>query len=373
MKGAKYLQGKVMYMRFKGLWIAVVLLLSVVVSGCAKPDEELLQMENGAEPSVQNSAKNGNDPQQQDSIEKGTNAAVDVHADNQRVIKEVYGDEEFSFKIDATVVVPDAQIRTGTLSDKALDISLIEELLTGGVKLHPREIKSSEDGATEIRYVSDSNETGTYLDYDISYAPMSKGMALYDNWKLDKYFVGFEMVITNTAERTPKQITFVKKMQSQGMEVFDKLGLETELAPYERLFISEQNDICYIPLNMMLDKFSLISKEYQTYVESSVNIAEQGINGIHFEGLYEMAEAHEVSIISLDETLAIIEKGVKDKSINTYDEIIGDVRLAYMVDDTKEVPEFYPVWCFSMRYDNDMPYLPVLCINAQTGAIDCMS
>lgn len=365
------LKGKVMCMRLNRL-LAAGLGLCLLLGGCATPDEALLQA--GTELAIRETyKKDATDETSGNGTDAGSGASsVDIHADNGRRITETYGSGEFVFQIDAQVIVPDADPQMGTMSVKNLDIALIEKYLCNGEKLHETPTEQE-----EFLYTSDSNETGLDIGYDIGLHiyKQEPGTALYDNYKLDKYYVNDTQRSLSWQELNEEQKSVAMKIQDASIELMKNLGLETD--PDYLWFIDNgEDDFCSISLCPLVDGYPVIQKDDYQYMDMSLMIGDRGVNGIQFRGLFEISDSEPVDILSLDEALMIVRKGVEEKNINTYEDAISSIRLGYMLDMTDDQISFYPVWSFGYRYADwsyDMPYLMAVCINAQTGAIEYMS
>lgn len=349
-------------MKIRILLGLIIAATSILCYSCAKPEIDTL--------SQNTNAGGGSDVSQSETDSSGAIVYAlpsDIKSDNDRRVTETYGSGDYSFKIDATILVPDSEIQTGTLDIKEVDVSLIEQYLCGGELLHAAETQDS-----SIQYVSDGNEVDNDLDYDIGLMLSGDGTGIFTNYKIDTYFTGDELKFIMPEEQAAEQKAFVESMEQQVQEIFNSLQLEAEVS-HSWLQVGDANNNCVVFVNAYLNGFPLVLKEYGTYVQSNLTIAEQGVNGLFFDGLYKIKNATTASVMSLNEVLEIIKRDVESKNINGFRETIESIELAYMINRSDVGLEFYPVWCFSGRHSSISGLMPFLCINAQTGGVELMS
>lgn len=304
-----------------------------------------------------------------DQSRQGSNSLEDLSSDDERHISETYGDTEYSLKLDASISIPNSRIQAGTFQIRSIDVSLIEKFLCGGEKLS--RLEHEEDDEIEVAYVSDTNEVKNDLDYDLLYAEYHDfaGAAGFANFRLDKVLSGTGFIEVALESYTDDQKKFVDAMESLCQQLFVNLGLEANIEG-SNLLGGDKEDCCVIRMNSLIDGIPLIMDH--KFVQSSIRIGDPGVNSVAFQGLYEVSKAEDVTILSIDEVLGIIKKGVEDRQINSYKETMNSIRLAYMVSIENDVISFYPVWAFCSYYDGGDTLLPRLCINAQNGEIEMM-
>lgn len=306
-----------------------------------------------------------------DQSRQGSNSLEDLSSDDERHISESYGDTEYSLKLDASISIPNSRIQTGTFQIRSIDVSLIEKFLCDGEKLSRLEHKDADDDEKEVAYVSDTNEVKNDLDYDLLYVEYNDiaGAAGFTNFRLDKVLSGTGFIEVGLESYTDEQGEFVNSMEKLCQQLFVNLGLEANIE-CSYLLDGDKEDCCVIGMNSLIDGIPLIMDH--KFVQSSVRIGNPGVNSVAFQGLYEVSKAEDVTILSIDEVLGIIKKGVEDKQINSYKETMNTIRLAYMVAIENDIISFYPVWAFCSYYDGGDTLLPRLCINAQNGDIEMM-
>lgn len=347
----------------KKIVLSLVFAVSIFIGACAQPEEELLMEDQGITEALESF----------DGTEAGADDMTkveDVTSDDGRIIQENYGEGDYTFKIDAEVYVSSQPVESGNLSTKNIDIELVETYLCDGEKL----IK----GSGNYEYISSGNSLDNDLDYDIRFADVfdSPGSMNYENWRLDQYYSGGDFELRAPSQWDEEEKSFVEAMAEKTEELFGNLGIE---AVYSGADLnagvegSGAEDNCYIQTISMLDGFSLISLQMNDFMRNYCHIGEEGVNGLQLNGIFQKEDEKKVSVIPLDTALSIVKEGVEEKNINTYDEEISRIELAYMVNFMNGQPSFYPVWCFGVNMEMGETLVPVLCINAQTGSVAYMS
>lgn len=344
-------------MRRKGQLLGFLFTMSMCIGACAQPEEELLLEDQGITVALE-------------SAELESAKSENVTSDNGRHIQESYGEGDYKFKLDAQVYVSSQPVQTGGLSTRNIDIELVEKYLCDGEKL----IKGS--GAYE--YISSGNSLDNDLDYDINIHNIfdSPGSVSYSNWRLDQYYSGSDFQMKSLAQWDSGDKAFIESMADRAEELFVNLGIENRYSNailYKGIEGSGAEDNCYIETVSMLDGFPLVTLSTGDYMRNTCHIGERGVNGMQLGGIFRKNDEKSVAVIALDDVLAIVKDGVEAKNINTYDEAIQQIELAYMVNFVNQQPSFYPVWCFSTKLQAMDAAVPVLCINAQTGSVDYMS
>lgn len=298
----------------------------------------------------------------------GIHVIEDMETDMDRHISDSYGDSEGYFKIDADVTLPDTQIQKGTFEIQSIDISLIEQFLCNGEKLQEARSEGTDDSQEDKRYVSSGNEVDNDLDYDLLYWEQSgfPGYAQFTNFRIDKFFSGDSFLAVPEEEWSAEQQTFVDSMIDKGRVLFDNLNIECELANV-KLEKGDNGSYCMLSMNTLVNGIPFVYDG--KFIQSNINIGDSGINDVSFCGRFKVVNAEDATILSVDEVLDIVKKGVEEKHINACENNIESIRLAYMVNTDREVIEFYPVWCFSVDILNNDKLIPFLCINAQNGTI----
>lgn len=354
------------------LFLAAGMAVSALLSGCASAamdTEAPLVMSSASE---HPESEIGEDTLNLTESASGSAAASQTPETlgNGRHISESFGDSEYFFKVEADIYIPDVTIQQGTMKTKSIDVSLIEQYLCDGQTLIESLYKNPENGISYTEYIYDGNSVENDLDYDINYIPALPdipGIAKFDDFRLDSELSGTGFMPVNRSDWSDEQEQFVDNMSAQCQQLFTNLGIEAQVGDIW-LETGASNDCCTVFLNTLVDGLPLIHTNQ--FLQSSVRIGIPGINNINFAGLFEVNQAEEVSILSIDEIMEVVRQGVEGNTINTYTEPIEDVRLAYMVN--TETMEFYPVWCFCARVSGMDVILPRLGINAQTGQVAFM-
>lgn len=330
----------------KKMYFAVIILFLVILNGCATAELK-------------------------DSGTTGCYYIEELEKDNGRYINKTYGNDEFYFKINASINLADSEIREGILKARALDKAKIEQILCDGESLEQGKLEGDQNISANNVYVSKSNESNNPFGHDIVYFENqdSMGDAVFSNYKYDENTSVTSM--KSKPDWTVEQQEFVGKMKARAEKVFSEIGL-TSTYSYATLLSGTTNNSCLMFMDMYLDGLPLFEKDYGVNLQSSVNISDRGISQILFSGLLEIVDSKVVPILSINEVLEIIERGVAEKSINTYSNEIISIHLAYMVDRTDSAVSFYPVWCFDYCTDINENLEPLICINAQNGVVEYM-
>lgn len=329
----------------------------LLMGACAQPEQEFI-----IETQSNSEIRNG--------TEQTELGPMDESADNDIYIKETYGEGDYTFKIDAHIHIPSSSVQLGTLSTKNIDIEVVEKYLCAGENLI--------EGVETYEYISEKKTLDNDLAYDIEFSsiPESPGSILYSNWRLDRYYSGGNFELKAYDQCDSKDKKFIEDMKKKTVELFDNLGIETTLSGADlakKIEGSDAEDNCYIEMISMLDGFRLISSLSSDYIRSYCHIGERGVNGLQLNGIFQVNDGKEVSVLSLEDVLVAVKKGVEEKNINTYEETINRIELSYMIDFTNQEVNFYPVWSFSTDLEVIGKNTPLLCINAQTGSVVYMS
>lgn len=352
----------------KWTFLAVVIMAMCTLVGCAQPDN--VKSTNLDNADKVNKAESVAIDTQGAGASVGENMdasdTTDVKDDNGREINDTYGTGEYTFNIKAKVSVPDAAPQSGTLSGKTWDKALIEQYLCDGETL------IEQTGSSGQEYVSTKNEAGTDLAYDMCFSMGGNGSASFTNWRLDSYFSGATHKLIPSEERNNEQQQFAEAMMNKAQDIVDNLGLEAQVS-HCWMEERDKNNTCTVFINSCVDDYQLVSKDYGTFIQSNMSVAEPGVNVFNIGGNYQTVDAQAVSVLTLDQILGIVKQGVEDKNINGLQETIERVELAYMVEDNGTGAVFYPVWCFSGALDSDSGMMPLLCLDAQTGEIKLMA
>lgn len=320
-----------------------------ILTSCAAPEDEVIGGRDN---------QNTNQVFENIQEEMTNHKNLDIYKDNGRHVTATYGLDEYVFKIDADAVIPEKAMVKGKLGLKEMDISLIEQYLCDGEKLVWDNTSST--------YISQSDAVkDDDLNYDKSFYTIGSD-AVFENFTKDEYYDSINVQMLEEVNWTNENKLFVQKMAEQTEKLLKQLQLDTEYshAWYET---SDRNDYCEIYENVLFKSAPVISKSYGTWIQDCIKIGEYGVESIHFSGLYNIESSEDVlDIMSLDEVLTLIQKGVEEKNINASKDTIDSIQLMYMIDE--DMMTFIPVWCFS-AYEADYGEIPVLCIDAVNGDI----
>ena len=177
------------------------------------------------------------------------------------------------------------------------------------------------------------------------------------------------------AQWDASQRLFADEMREKVMDIYDGLDLEMSYVN-TRYYAGEDGqgteENCVIETMALLDGFPLISTGQGDYMRSFCKIGHQGVSRMLLAGIFEMDFREQVSVISLDDVLKIVEMKAEKKEIYGYSRITG-IKLAYMFDVEEEKIIFDPVWCFDTAVDDVNGDIPLFCVDACTGEIAYMS
>lgn len=90
----------------------------------------------------------------------------------------------------------------------------------------------------------------------------------------------------------------------------------------------------------------------------------EGMSGLHTNGTIELQEQKKVSVISVDDFLAVVKEKAAEGTIKGWNDVVyTKLTLAYCVDSMNQ--KYFPVW---LLYPEDTPNIQI-CVNAQTGEL----
>lgn len=315
--------------------ILLLACMAGILAGCAEPELE----------TVDNSAQ----------TEKENLSDINVLQEEQgRVVNcsfETYGEDVPDVVIQATVTVPETVVKEGEFEYSLPSVEKIEEVLTGGEKME----KGPAEYSTEVWRIK-SDDGGDSMD-EMRYS-VSLGIyhASFSN-NLVKDTANFPY----TDENCPDEETTRKlqELTDQTISIYEKLGMSVKLS--NRCIAKEDGRYsANVEVISQIEDVLLIKESY-SFVTGGCFIAEDGVSSMEFAGNFTPKNTKEVSVISIDQLLKIVEEKAAVGDVEAWKTITG-ITLAYCVDyDTRT---FYPVWCLS-----DNIYWADICINAQTGEV----
>lgn len=250
-------------------------------------------------------------------------------ADDGRHVQAVYSEGSHRMEIDGDVYISDQPVYSGTLSPASPD---------------------SDDFAS---------------------IEFWRGSFLYENLGLDEKYSSADVGIVMDFQLDASRRLFADEMREKVLDIYDELNLEMSYVNtryYGGKYGQGTEENCVIETMVLLDGFPLISGGQGDYMRSFCKIGRQGVSRMLLEGIFEMDSREQVSVISLDDVLKIVEMKAEKKEIYGYSRITG-IKLAYMFDFEEEKIVFDPVWCFDTAVDDVNVDMPLLCVDARTGEI----
>lgn len=355
----------------KGRFLVCLFSFIMVFSACAQPDAQALKeagqtvdtaahRTEGEAPAAADSAAGQDLSGETDPEDSGMSAPGQIPEGNGTHIKEVIGEGEYTFDLDAAVSIPDSPPQEGIFEIQDVDLSLFEENLCGGMAL-------TEDTSEPLakRYLSEdgSKRLTVYMD--------QPGLAFFSNSSLDVYYSDPELMYKSSSEMTEDEKEVLTQMEEEAAELMAKMGYEGEVVSFMYSSAGETR-YCNLSLSSKINGYPLIRDNY--YCLNSVSIGNYGTGSVTFHGFYKIGQASDVAVLSLDEIMAIVRDGVAQKNINTYNVPVTKVQLAYMVQwEESSQASFYPVWCFAGEWDEDTGPVPFLILDARTGDVVSMA
>lgn len=264
---------------------------------------------------------------------------------------ETYGEDVPDVVIQATVTVPETAVIEGEFEYSLPSVEKIEEVLTGGEKME----KGPAEYSTEVWRIK-SDDGGNSIDkMQYSVSPDIYHATFFNS--LVKCPVNFPY----TDENCPDEETARKlqELTDLTISIYEKLGMQVKL--FDRSIAKEEGKyVAQVEVVSRIEDVPLVRENY-VFVSNLCSIAEDGVESMAFAGSFTPKNTQEVSVISIDQLLKIVEEEAAAGDVEAWKTITG-ITLAYCVDyDTRT---FYPVWCLS-----DNIYGADICINAQTGEV----
>lgn len=358
----------------KEVFVLFILLALLLFSACAQPDVQALKEAEQTTNTVVADTLNGENTETLDDFEE--TLAVETDAENSESsnveqipegngthIEEVIGEGEYTFAVDAMVSIPNSSPQEGTLTVKNIDLSLLEEYLCDGETL-------TEDTSDPLmkEYLSDdgSKRLVVYMD--------QPGAAYFNNSEQDTYYTSPDLLPVFDEELTDDQRQFLEQIEGETIEIVKNIGFEGDVM-LSMYYTDGEIQYSNISLSSKINGYLLIANYLGNYYcLNTVNTGDHGIGSVNFQGFYEIGQASDVAVLSLDEIMAIVRDGVAQKNINTYNVPVTEVQLAYMVErDENNQASFYPVWCFAGALDEISGSVPFLILDARTGEVVSMA
>ncbi len=147
----------------------------------------------------------------------------------------------------------------------------------------------------------------------------------------------------------------MQELTEKASSVCEEFGMDVRLW-YRDILVENGYYLAGIYMLSLLDSVPLVS---DGFITSYCNLSDEGIAGMSFAGCFTKKNAQEVSVLSIDQLLKILEEKAGAGEIDMGEEITS-ITLAYHMDFTNGT--FYPVWCL---YGGTLD----IQVDAQTGEI----
>lgn len=358
----------------KKISIISSVLICTLLCACAQPNSINLKEETGdvqsAKTTAVHSASISVGNKMSKIVGRTDNVSASVPSGDEISICETIGEGDYAFTVDAVVHVPDSVPQQGTFVTKNIDISVIEQYLCNGESLH--EDPSPTDPSV-VQYISDGNQVDNALSFDMQYAvhTTSPGTASFSNFRLDEAYTSPAMKILTSDKQSAQQQEFVTEMEDSAATLLDQLSVEGILNS-TWLNTDGTKKHCFVNFISCLNGYPLLA-DTGNFCLTSVNIGEQGTNGINFQGLFEISEASDVQVLSINEIMDKVRESISEKKVSIYQKTVTNIDLAYLtVSGNDKTVNFYPVWVFSGSIEEITGLVPFLCVDARTGEIVSM-
>lgn len=255
-------------------------------------------------------------------------------------------------EIQATVTIPETVIEKGEFEQTLPSVEQIEELLTDGEKM----VRDDTDEFLESWRIDP--DAGSEAAYKMIYSLNPDAhLGHFQNSSVENTVGTLYTEETCPDEETAENM---RELTERALAIYEKAGMQIELLDRD---IETQNDRCMacVTVKSLMDDVQLVREDYQ-FVTSSCFIAEEGVSSMTFSGSFVKKNTREVSVMSIDDLLQVLEDEAELGNLNVQG-IITEITLAYCVDD--DAKTFYPVW-YLHGSNGEMSEV---CIDARTGKI----
>lgn len=330
--------------RWKCLGIAAVCAMSMLACGCAEPETEAdaasaMSSSELSEKAIQALNK---------SLEK----------EQGRQIEETFAVPESAvggdIHISASVEIPTTDIGKGTFTQTLPTVEEAETYLTNGEKLE--EISSQ---------------------YGIQEWCQKKEINGEEKWQMVYRIQPAEQIAQFESEVIPNVTEFpykkgncptqeledrLARMTQETQDLFSEFGVETMVLDSE---LGEHAGQYMVHVSLTSCKGGLpLVKEDGCFVWEWAFNTDEGVSSFHTNGVIELQEQKKVSVISVDDFLAVVKENAAEGKISGWnDTVYTKLTLAYCVDSINQ--KYFPVW---LLYPEDSPNIQI-CMNAQTGEV----
>ncbi len=321
--------------KWKYLGIAAACALSMLACGCADPETEA-----DAESAMSNSEVS------QKAIQALNKS---LEKEQGRQIEETFAVPESAvggdIYISASVEIPTTDIGKGTFTKTLPTVEEAETYLTNGEKLD--EI-SSQYGIQEWWLQKEVNgEEKLQMVYQIQSAEQ---IANFGN-KVIPDVTEFPYKKGNCP--TQELEDRLARMTQETQDLFREFGVETMVLDSE---LGENAGQYMVDVTMTSCKGGLpLVKEDGSFVWEWAFNTDEGVSSFQTNGVIELQEQKKVSIISVDDFLAVVKENAAEGKIKGWNDMVyTKLTLAYCVDSTNL--KYFPVWLL-YREDNPNVYL----------------
>lgn len=324
--------------------IAAVCALSMLACGCAEPETEA------------DAASAMSSSELSEKVIQALNK--NLEKEQGRKIEETFAIPESAvgedIHISASVEIPTTDIGKGTFTQILPTVEEAETYLTNGEKLDE---SSSQYGIQEWWLQKEINgEEKWQMVYRIQ---LAEQIAQFEN-----------EVIPNVTEfpymkgncPTQELEDRLARMTQETQDLFSEFGVETIVLDSE---LGEHAGQYMVNVSLASCRGGLpLVKEDGSFVWEWAFNTDEGVSSFHTNGVIELQEQKKVSVISVDDFLAIVkENAAEGKIAGGNDTVYTKLTLAYCVDSINH--KYFPVW---MLYQGDSP-ITYICVNAQTGEL----
>lgn len=330
--------------KWKCLGIAAVCALSMLACGCADPETEA-----DAESAMSSSELS------QKAIQALNKS---LKKEQGRQIEETFAIPESAvggdIHISASVEIPTTDIGKGTFTQTLPTVEEAEAYLTNGEKL---EESSSQYGIQEWWLQKEINgEEKWQMVYRIQLADQ---IAQFQNEVIPNV-TKFPYKKGNCP--TQELEDRFARMTQETQDLFSEFGVETMVLDSE---LGENAGQYMVNVSLASCRGGLpLVKEDGSFIWEWAFNTDEGVSSFQTNGVIELQEQKKVSVISVDDFLAVVKENAAEGKIKGWNgAVYTKLTLAYCVDSTNQ--KYFPVWLL-YREDNPNVYI---CVNAQTGEL----
>ncbi len=302
-----------------------------LLSGCAEPEQE---------------------PVYDSALLEDTSDASALLEEQGRLVQCTFETPEevwMDLEIDAVVTVPETAVEAGEFEYTLPTVEQIEKLLIDGEKMQP----NTADFLEESWLIDSGDGTGSIYYYIEPVYHMSRFTNMSVRDIVDPLYTTYYTDETCLDEEMAEQM---QELTEKASSVYEAFEMDVRLW-YRDIKVENGYYLAGIEMISLLDSVPLVSDDI--FMTSFCNLSDEGIAGMSFAGCFTKKNAQEVSVLSIDQLLKILEEKAGAGEIDMGEEITS-ITLAYHMDFTNGT--FYPVWCL---YGGTLD----IQVDAQTGEI----